>query len=164
MVSQLGISCYIIEYEQQFQSCRREMSTTGRKRHFPREGPSTDEHGNTEAACKWEVSCFFFFFSCLWSCTKSSCYCPTWVHLQKFISSTALIFYFFLPLSPFLPWFAWKMTWMLLCRHVSIVLIDSGVIYILNYNDIDIFIFHKHLLWKIYIVKFVIGWILFLVK
>lgn len=106
----------------------------------------------------------FFFFSCLWSCTKSSCYCPTWVHLQKFISSTALIFYFFLPLSLFLPWFAWKMTWMLLCRHVSIVLIDSVVIYILNYNDIDIFIFHKHLLWKIYIVKFVIGWILFLVK
>lgn len=57
------------------------------------------------------------------------------------------------------PRFAWKMTWMLLCRHVSIVLIDSVVICILIYNDI--FIFHEHLLWKNYIV---IGWILFLSK
>lgn len=129
------------------------------------EGRTFDRWARKHGSClQMRGILLFFFFSCLWSCTKSSCYCPTWVHLQKFISSTALIFYFFLPLSPFLPWFAWKMTWMLLCRHVSIVLIDSVVIYILNYNDIDIFIFHKHLLWKIYIVKFVIGWILFLVK
>lgn len=127
------------------------MSATGRKRYFPREGPSTDEYGDTKAARKWEVP---FYFCCLRSCRKSRT-CQTLFHLQKFPHQH---WYFSLDHSSS-PRFAWKMTWMLLCRHVSIVLIDSVVICILIYNDI--FIFHEHLLWKNYIV---IGWILFLSK